>query len=852
MFDSLATPRPLGHASVERNPFDIAPSSPGPAVPGSPGPSSPHPLLTPTRIPSNSPFIPSGTAVASADPSWATQQTQATTSFANSIPTTSLTLNAPDFSMSLPPPPKSANKSSASQSSPSQSLKSRLSTSLMNKFDSPSSSSSGTSTPVVKGQIHVKLIQARGLSVKAPTARPYVVVQFEQNEFISRDPTDEADREVKGTATSRHNPSNSTSSAMNALGAIHDANIKASAKANGSSKDTSPASSYGSNKANGSSNGGGLFSRLSAHNPVWKHEVSFDVTNESSAITFNVYDRSASDPGFLGTLQIKPILLHDHTVDQWYKLRPYENEVVTGEMRVQITYEQFKTKRALTPRDFEFLKLIGRGTFGKVFQVRKKDTKRIYAMKVLSKKEIIAKKEVAHTIGERKILQRSLESPFLVGLKFSFQTEKDLYLVTDFKSGGELFWHLQRETKFSEERARFYIAELVLALEHLHKYDIVYRDLKPENILLDATGHVALCDFGLSKADLRADELTTTFCGTTEYLAPEILLDEHGYSKIVDFWSLGVLLFEMCCGWSPFYAEDTQQMYRNICFGKIRFPKGVINEDGKQFVKGLLNRNPKHRLGAQRDAAELKEHAFFKSIDWHLLSLKQVTPPFKPAVESDESTANFDPEFTTADISDIVDLSDDEGEWDDEDPSEDWVSQSLSSSLHLGNGPLGSEKFGSMTSLHGNGSGSSVNLNGGASGKLSRNASTSSDKHGKGITIKGADKDKANGGSGGKKKKKNRERDGGAESPLTGSVQENFKGFTYSGESVTNHADAFMHVRNRQQQNGGGDDLDEIEGGARSDPNTEDEYEDFGKAAGRYANQRRKGFGFTEMDDDMN
>lgn len=134
-----------------------------------------------------------------------------------------------------------------------------------------------------------------------------------------------------------------------------------------------------------------------------------------------------------------------------------------------------QTKRALTPRDFEFLKLIGRGTFGRVFQVRKKDTKRIYAMKVLSKKEIIAKKEVAHTIGERKILQRSLDSPFLVGLKFSFQTDTDLYLVTDFKSGGELFWHLQKETRFTEERARFYVAELVLALEHLHKYDIVYR-----------------------------------------------------------------------------------------------------------------------------------------------------------------------------------------------------------------------------------------------------------------------------------------------------------------------------------------------------------------------------------------
>lgn len=202
----------------------------------------------------------------------------------------------------------------------------------------------------------------------------------------------------------------------------------------------------------------------------------------------------------------------------------------------------------LVPKDFEFLKLIGRGTFGRVFQVRKRDTKRIYAMKVLSKKEIIAKKEVAHTIGERKILQASLLSPFLVGLKFSFQTEKQLYFVTDYKSGGELFWHLQKEGRFTEERARFYIAELVLALEHLHKYDIVYRcdcltsssslfapprltpsmppprsDLKPENILLDATGHVALCDFGLSKPDLASDQLTNTFCGTTECAAFPLL-----------------------------------------------------------------------------------------------------------------------------------------------------------------------------------------------------------------------------------------------------------------------------------------------------------------------------------------
>jgi serine/threonine protein kinase SCH9 len=183
-------------------------------------------------------------------------------------------------------------------------------------------------------------------------------------------------------------------------------------------------------------------------------------------------------------------------------------------------------------------------------------------------------------------------------------------------------WHLQKEGRFKEDRAKFYIAELILALKHLHEHDIVYRDLKPENILLDANGHIALCDFGLSKANLTKNDTTNTFCGTTEYLAPEVLLDEQGYTKMVDFWSLGVLVFEMCCGWSPFYAEDTQQMYKNIAFGKVRFPRDALSTEGRNFVKGLLNRNPKHRLGATHDAQELIEHPFFNDIDWVALAQK--------------------------------------------------------------------------------------------------------------------------------------------------------------------------------------------------------------------------------------
>jgi protein-serine/threonine kinase len=355
---------------------------------------------------------------------------------------------------------------------------------------------------------------------------------------------------------------------------------------------------------------------------------------------------------FLGHVDLEANLSENSAPTKgWFPLRG-RNDIETGlpgEIYVEITFQRTE-KRHYGPEDFQILKLIGKGTFGQVYQVRKKDTKRIYAMKVLQKKVIVQKKEVAHTVGERNILVRTAmaDSPFIVGLKFSFQTPTDLYLVTDYMSGGELFWHLQKEGRFDEKRAKFYIAELILALQHLHAHDIVYRDLKPENILLDANGHIALCDFGLSKANLTKNATTNTFCGTTEYLAPEVLLDEAGYTKMVDFWSLGVLVFEMCCGWSPFYAEDTQQMYKNIAFGKVRFPRDTLTTEGRNFVKGLLNRNPKHRLGATDDAEELKRHPFFADIDWEALTKKLITPPFKPKLKDEMDTSNFDPEFTNA------------------------------------------------------------------------------------------------------------------------------------------------------------------------------------------------------------
>ncbi|KAM0753060.1 kinase-like protein [Meredithblackwellia eburnea MCA 4105] len=579
-----------------------------------------------------------------------------------------------------------------------------------------------------KGKLSVKLIAARHLSSPSAASRPYVVVTFDQNEFVSREPIREEDEEATGFAIPKEEavPISSTPRASSSgLGRALDAHRGSVDMAVSPTPAAAPEQPSEEDAH-------------SAYNPTWKHEAVFDVMNEKSVIQVQIFDRSVEEEMFLGLTEIRPRLVNGHTVDQWFVLSPRAEETVTGEIRIQIRYEKSDVRpKGLAVNDFDFLRMIGKGTFGRVFQVRKKDTMRIYAMKVLSKREIVAKKEVAHTIGERKILQRSSENPFLLGLKFSFQSETDLYLVMDYKSGGELFHHLQKEGRFTEDRARFYTAEIVLAFEHLHKFDIVYRDLKPENILLDATGHIVLCDFGLSKPDLPSDALTNTFCGTTEYLAPEVLLDDHGYSKLVDFWSLGVLLFEMCCGWSPFYAEDTQQMYKLICFGKVKFPRGVIGEDGKQFVKGLLNRNPKHRLGATRDAAELKEHAFFKSIDWEALALRQVAPPFKPYVDSDESVANFDPEFTEANLQEEAP---DDVVFDEDDPSADWIDQ--------------------------------------ASRSVSRNGGIPGD----GIAPMQMSKPR---------------RGAPGVAPLSTSVQENFRGFTYSGGESMIHLAAGLQGMSR-------------------------------------------------------
>ncbi|KAM3559761.1 hypothetical protein ARSEF4850_003988 [Beauveria asiatica] len=496
--------------------------------------------------------------------------------------------------------------------------------------------STGAQVPAARGKLTVKISEARGLR---KCHDPYVVAVFQRSELISSGPRPSDDEEPLNVAQA-------------AIGGIP---IQRSGSDSGRPMAIPMRSRQSSNTSitdyNTFRNRNGRNAPLT--NPKWDAEAVFDVVDSGSLVDVSLYDHTPSGEEFLGHVNFEAPREKETPVRGWFPLKGHVNTVAeaapTGEVYVEALYQRTE-KKHYGPSDFEILKLIGKGTFGQVYQVRKRDTQRIYAMKVLQKKVIVQKKEVAHTVGERNILVRTAtsDSPFIVGLKFSFQTPSELYLVTDYMSGGELFWHLQKEGRFDERRAKFYIAELILAIQHLHNNDIVYRDLKPENILLDANGHIALCDFGLSKANLTKNDTTNTFCGTTEYLAPEVLLDESGYTKMVDFWSLGVLVFEMCCGWSPFYAEDTQQMYKNIAFGKVRFPRDTLSQEGRNFVKGLLNRNPKHRLGASDDAEELKQHPFFNDIDWTLLAQKRIAPPFKPKLKSETDVSYFDPEFTTA------------------------------------------------------------------------------------------------------------------------------------------------------------------------------------------------------------
>eukprot|EP01128_Nolandella_sp_AFSM9_P005043 TRINITY_DN2386_c0_g1_i1.p1 TRINITY_DN2386_c0_g1~~TRINITY_DN2386_c0_g1_i1.p1 ORF type:complete len:456 (+),score=99.70 TRINITY_DN2386_c0_g1_i1:117-1484(+) len=309
---------------------------------------------------------------------------------------------------------------------------------------------------------------------------------------------------------------------------------------------------------------------------------------------------------------------------------------------LQDPYEQTEQPNL---ESFDLLQIIGQGSFGKVCQVRMKESGDVYAMKVLNKKHIVDRGEIEHTRAEQSILKR-VDHPFLMKMHWSFQSDEKLYIIMDFVNGGELFFHLQNEKKFTNERARFYSAEIILGISYLHSLGIIYRDLKPENLLLDDSGHIKMTDFGLSKEGLLSlDDRTNTFCGTPEYLAPEVL-DGKNYTKSVDWWSLGTLIFEMLTGLPPFYDEDVQKMYNKKMTDELVVPS-FIEPPAAIIIERFLRRDPTQRLD---DVAEIKAEIWFEVIDWTKLESLQVSPPYRPDVESKESTQLIDMSFTAMDV----------------------------------------------------------------------------------------------------------------------------------------------------------------------------------------------------------
>ncbi|XP_042213942.1 ribosomal protein S6 kinase alpha-3-like isoform X3 [Homarus americanus] len=298
------------------------------------------------------------------------------------------------------------------------------------------------------------------------------------------------------------------------------------------------------------------------------------------------------------------------------------------------------------PSQFELLKVLGQGSFGKVFLVRKisgQDTGTLYAMKVL-KKATLKVRDRVRTKMERDILA-DVNHPFVVKLHYAFQTEGKLYLILDFLRGGDLFTRLSKEIMFTEEDVKFYLAELALALDHLHSVGVIYRDLKPENILLDADGHISLTDFGLCKEALD-DQKAYSFCGTVEYMAPEVV-NRRGHNTAADWWSFGVLLFEMLTGALPFQGANRKETMTLILKAKLGMP-AYLSPEAQSLLRALFKRNPANRLGAGPEGVEeLKRHPFFSSIDWSKLYSKEIEPPFKPAVSKADDTFYFDQEFTT-------------------------------------------------------------------------------------------------------------------------------------------------------------------------------------------------------------
>ena len=342
---------------------------------------------------------------------------------------------------------------------------------------------------------------------------------------------------------------------------------------------------------------------------------------------------------------------------------PLENDFVSESVREKPIYGaiegglvQDTIARKMTASDFEPLRCLGKGTFGTVLLVKQQTTGRLYAQKQFKKASLtVHKRLIEQTKTERSILESVNRHPFVVKLFYAFQDHEKLYLILEYAQGGELFTHLVQERMFSEDVASFYMAEMVLALEHLHRnLGVIYRDLKPENCLLDSEGHLLLTDFGLSKVAVDENDRTDSMLGTIEYMAPEVV-QGHKYGMVVDWWSFGALGFDLMTGNPPFQGQNHAKIQERIVKQKLVMPY-YLSPDAKDLLTRLLRKEPNKRLGANmpKDMLSIKKHRFFRKIDWKKLAKREVDPPIQPLITDPELAENFSNDFTDLSLSPVL------------------------------------------------------------------------------------------------------------------------------------------------------------------------------------------------------